>query len=353
MALSLGGPAAAADGAWPRATPAEAGFAPDVAERLDARFDKGDFKNLHSVVVARGGKLVFERYYKGPDERWGDSLGEVTFTPELKHDLRSVSKSIVSLLYGIALSEGEAPALDRSLVELFPEYEDLAAEERRRRMTVADALTMRMGTEWNEDLPYTDPRNSEIAMEMAPDRYRFVLDRPMVAEPGTVWAYNGGATAILARLIALGSGKPLFDYAQEKLLRPLGIKDAEWVAGFDGEAAAASGLRLRPRDLARIGQLVLNDGRWDGKQVVPADWLKASFTPRARAFEDVEYGYQWWLGSSRPWISGIGNGGQRLYIAPQFDLVVVVMAGNYNRPDAWKVPVAVIAEVVLPSLRDN
>jgi CubicO group peptidase (beta-lactamase class C family) len=339
----------------PGATAAEAGFAPDLGERLDAGVRDGRFENLHAVLVLRGGRLVLERYYAGEDERWGRARGRVAFGPDDLHDLRSITKSVVGLLYGIALAEGEVPPLDASLLDQFPEYPDLAGDPMRRRMTVAHALSMTLGTEWDEGLSYADPRNSEHAMELAKDRYRFVLDRPMVAEPGTRWVYNGGATALLGRLIAKGSGRSLRAYAREKLFAPLGIAEYEWVQGQDGEFIAASGLRLRPRDLAKIGQLVLDGGRWEGRQIVPADWLERSFRTQAKIDDTLDYGYQWWLGpqpaDGQRWVAGFGNGGQRLSVMRRLDLVMVVMAGNYNQPDAWKLPVAIMTEIVIPAVR--
>ncbi len=356
-ATLIAGPGACAAtpvGDWPRATPAEAGLATDMGEQIDARVDDGRFENLHAVIVARGGKLVLERYYEGEDEYWGRTRGRVVFDANELHDLRSVTKSLVGLLYGIALAEGKVPPLDAALVDQFPEYPGLAADPMRRRMTVAHALTMMMGTEWDEGLSYADPRNSEHAMELAGDRYRFVLDRPMVREPGTQWVYNGGATAVLAKLIAKGTGMSLRDYADEKLFKPLGIAEFYWVRGRDGEYVAASGLRLRPRDLTKIGQLVLDGGRWDGQQIVPADWLQQSFQIRAKV-DELNYGYHWWLGPQTAegvrWVAGFGNGGQRLYIVPKLDLLVVVMAGNYNDRNAWKLGVAIITEIVLPGLQ--
>lgn len=342
---------------WQEVAPVDAGFAPNVGELLDQAAGRGDLPNLHAVVVARHGKLVLERYYEGPDERWGKPLGTVTFGPDVKHDLRSVSKCIVGLLYGIALNEGQVPGLDQPLVDQFPAYDDLRGDPQRRRMTVAHALTMTLGTEWDESLPYSNPRNSEIAMEMAADRYRFVLERPLVAEPGTRWVYNGGATAVLGHLIAEGTGTDLSDYAREKLFQPLGILDTEWVRGWSGEPSAASGLRMRPRDLARIGQLVLSQGSWAGRQVVPRAWLEESIGIRVAAEEGLEYGYHWWLGrgrvDGRDWIAGFGNGGQRLVIVPDLELVVAILAGNYNQPDAWKIAVTIIAEILLPALREG
>jgi len=358
MSTNLSSCAAQSSEPWPRAGLSEVGFAPDLGEQIDAGLTEGRYENLHSVLVVRGGKLVLERYYNGEDELWGRPRGRVAFGPEDLHDLRSVTKSMVGLLYGIALAEGSVPPLDAPLVEQFPEYPDLSADPLRRRMTVAHALTMMMGTEWNEDLPYTDPRNSEHAMELAEDRYRFVLDRPMVSEPGSQWTYNGGATAVIGRLIAKGSGRSLRDYAAEKLFAPLGITEFEWVRGYDGEYIAASGLRLRPQDLAKIGQMLLDGGRWEGRQVVPADWLEQSFQSRA-SLDDSDYGYQWWLsprsvdGSAAGprWVAGFGNGGQRLFMLPDLDLLIVITAGNYNDWEKSRRLRAIVSEIILPGLQ--
>ncbi len=338
---------------WPTATPVEAGFKPALGESLDAAYAAGELEGLHGVVLIRHGKLVLERYYRGEDEIWGRSIGEVAFDAQTRHDLRSVSKSIVGLLYGIALEAGQVPALDASVVAQFPQYPDLMADPARRAITVEHVLTMTTGMEWNEDLPYTDRRNSEVAMEYAEDRYRFVLEQPIVQPPGRDWDYNGGATALLGKLIADGSGRDLVAFAEERLFAPLGITDVEWTRGFDGEPAAASGLRLRPRDLAKIGQLMLEKGRWEGRQVVPAAWIEASHRPRIESVEGLSYGYQWWLGvnqAGKPWQAGFGNGGQRLWIFPHLDAVLVVMAGNYNQPDAWKMSLKVLTEHISPAI---
>jgi len=357
VAFSLSAACAVSAHDWQRASPAEAGFSPEIGDTLDDAVRRNELANLHAVVVVRGGKLALERYYEGADERRGRSLGTVAFGPEIKHDLRSVTKSIVGLLYGIALADGQVADLDQPLVDQFPAYGDLAAEPERRRMTVFHALSMTLGTEWNEDLPYTDPRNSETAMDRADDRYRYVLGRPFAAPPGSRWTYNGGATALLAHMISHGAGQPLLDYARDKLFTPLGIADVEWIVGSDGEPIAASGLRMRPRDLAKIGQLILDGGTWGESRVVPSAWLDQSFEPRVRTDDDIEYGFHWWLGKLRsngqPWIGAFGNGGQRLFVIPSLRLVVVITAGNYNKPDQWKLPVAVMRDVVLPALRDE
>ena len=173
--------------------PQDLGFAGDLAEKLDAGVRSGLLRGLHSVVVERSGRLVLERYFEGEDEAWGRALGRVSFGPDTLHDLRSVTKSVVSLLYGIALDRGLVPAPDAPLLAQFPEYPDLAADPRRAPIKVLHALTMTIGLEWNEQVPYTDPTNSEILMEQAKDRYRFILEQPVVVAPGTRWTYSGAA----------------------------------------------------------------------------------------------------------------------------------------------------------------
>src|SRR5262249_11407233 len=159
--------------------------------------------------------------------------------------------------------------------------------------TVRHALTMTLGTEWDEsNVPYTDPTNSEIAMERAPDRYRYILDRPIVAEPGKTWIYCGGATAHLGRLSDKGTGKPLHAYAREALFDPTGIAVTEWAKGADGNESAASGLRMTPRDLARLGQLMLAGGLVDNaRRIVPQAWIDLSTTPVAQVDENRQYGF--------------------------------------------------------------
>jgi CubicO group peptidase (beta-lactamase class C family) len=329
---------------WPRAQPEALDVAPELAARLAEGVRSGEMANLHAVVLVRRGQLVLEHYAPGQDARWGTPLGRVEHGPTTLHDLRSVSKSVVGLLYGIALAEGRVPDLDTPVLSLFPAYADLAQDPRRRGILVSHLLAMTMGLDWNEDLPYTDPRNSEIAMERSADRYRYVLSQPIVSAPGEKWRYCGGATALLGHLIARGSGMPLLDYAREKLLRPLSIEQAEWTPGTNGEAAAASGLRLRATDLARLGQLVLQDGEWAGRRVVPQAWMQALRTPRAEAFEGVHYGYHWYLARRRDGTlasMAFGLGGQRLVVVPALDLVYVIYMGNYNRPDQLKLVFAV------------
>jgi CubicO group peptidase (beta-lactamase class C family) len=250
---------------WESTSAPNAGFTPDLSEKIDYGVRSGLIPKLHSIVISRHGRIAVERYYSGEDNHWGMPLGEVSHGPETLHDIRSVTKSIVSLLYGIALQRGLVPPPVTPLVSQFPRYADMAADPQRARLTVEHALTMTLGTEWNEEIPYSNPANSEIQMEQAADRLRYVLDRPVAHEPGTKWVYNGGATALIGAMIEKGTGKTLHAFAQEALFEPLGIARHQWTAGTDGVYSAASGLRLTARSLARIGQMVLDKGRAGGR----------------------------------------------------------------------------------------
>jgi CubicO group peptidase (beta-lactamase class C family) len=331
-----------------------------IAQRLDDAVRDGKVSGLHALLVSAGGKPVFAHYGHGEDVAWDRLLGDVTFGPDVLHDLRSVSKSVVGLAYGVALAAGKVPPPDAKLYDQFPEFADLAAQPGRDRLTIHHVLSMTLGFEWDElTIPYGDPCNSEMAMEAAPDRYRFILERPIVGEPGVKWTYCGGATALLGRLIAKGTGEALPAYCRRVLFDPMGFGPSDWSIARDGEPRAASGLRLLPRDLVKIGQLMLAGGTWDGTSVVPADWVKRVTTPVVPTSNIRSYGYHWYMGDyaagtaaqTLHWFGGVGWGGQYLFVIPARDLVVVIHCGNYRRTGADQTAVmrTIMTEVVLPS----
>jgi CubicO group peptidase (beta-lactamase class C family) len=339
-------------------------MSPNIGAKIErhlAELQKdGGVRGLHALLVAKRGRLLLEHYETGEDEIWGLPLGRVAFGPAVLHDLRSVSKSVVGLLYGIALAAGKVPPPEAKLYAQFPQYADLAAQPGRDRLTIAHALTMTLGIEWDElTIPYGDPSNSENAMVDAPDRYRYILERPIVSEPGAKWVYCGGATALLGHLIARGTGEKLVDYARRVLFEPLGFGPTAWTLDSHGEPQAASGLRLLPRDLLKVGQLVLAHGAWNGRQIVPAEWVTRATTPVVVIEGRGGYGYQWYTGTLRPgtpraldWAGGIGWGGQRLFVAPRLGLVIAMNAGNYPLPimEQSRIASQVLFDAVLPSL---
>jgi CubicO group peptidase (beta-lactamase class C family) len=351
-----GAPAAVADG-WDVATPDAVGLDLATLCEIGPRFQDRTEANVHSVLVARHGKLVYERYFTGSDERLGHSIGKITFNAETKHDLRSITKSVVSLVLGIAIGKGQIAGVDQPVLPLLPEYADLRSPQKDQ-ITLRDLLTMSQGLAWNEDLPYSDPANSEEQMDTAPDPVRYTLSRPVETPSGQLFNYSGGSAIIIGRLLRKATGQPIDAYARTELFAPLGITEFEWFPVASGEPAAASGLRLRPRDTAKLGQLVLDHGAWHGKQVVPADWIATATAPHINASLLWFYGYQFWLGRSLlhereiEWSLGLGYGGQRLFIVPALDMVVLVHAGLYHSPIQGAVPLTVLNRYVLPALRE-
>src|SRR5258708_34635699 len=249
-----GAPVALNDG-WTLATQAEVGLDAAKLCELDSFLAQWPGANIHAVVVVRTGRLAMERYCAGEDERWGDKLGRVTYGPEVKHDLRSISKSVPSLLVGSALSEGKFPALDSPVFDAFPDYAELRTPEKAR-ITFRALLTMSAGLAWEENRPWTDPRNNEAGMILAADPFRYILSQPVAHPAGTVYAYSGGGTSLLGETLVRSTGRSLRDYAREKLFVPIDAPDFEWLdAGVSRQLGAFRSLRLTPRDAAQPARL--------------------------------------------------------------------------------------------------
>ena len=298
---------------------------------------------VHAILIERDQRLIYEEYFDGFDEQWGEPLGKISMTMDRKHDLRSVTKSVLSSLVGIAHGEGSIPDLNQPLVQWFPEYPELNTPERRR-VTLGHVLSMTSGFEWNEEIPYNDPRNDEIKMTKDPQPLRYALAPAFADPPGTAFNYNGGLTQVMAAVLVRATKTSLQEYARKKLFEPLGITDVEWMGDLAGMPSAASGLRLRARDLAKFGSLYLHDGKWNGKQVIPASWIELStqrhisIKPRGSADPAAKfgYGYFWWY-NCYPTAGGlieartaVGNGQQRIFVLPEFNMVVTIFAGRYN-----------------------
>jgi CubicO group peptidase (beta-lactamase class C family) len=354
-AASCGVPTARNDG-WPIATQAKAGLDGARLCALSKWLDGFPKGNVHSVIVARRGALVFERYFPGDDEIWGRPVGVVEHGPAIKHDLRSVTKSVTSLLVGIALDRQLIASIDEPMFKFFPEHADLRTPAKDR-ILIRHLLTMSAGLAWNETIPYSNPANSERRMTDAPNPYRYILEQRLADPPGERFNYSGGATQLLAGILQKAGGKPLDAFAREALFAPLGIADITWTKMPNSDVSAASGLRLTSRDLAKLGQTVLARGEWNGRRVVSADWIAQSTTPQIEAIDFLFYGHQWWLGRSLidrrelPWTMGLGLGGQRLFVVPALDLVVVITAGLYNSPMQRWVPWEIFRRYVVDAVR--
>jgi CubicO group peptidase (beta-lactamase class C family) len=313
--------------------------------------------NVHAILAVRAGKLVFERYFRGSDEVpgliYGRRVENVSFDTDTLHDMMSVSKSVASLALGIAIDRGLIGSLNEPILNFFPELSDLRSPETER-LQLVHALTMSIGLKWVEATPATgDYNNDEARMRMARDACRYVLSLPPTAPPGQEFFYNTGALALVSAIIRKAAGRPLDDFAREVVFEPLGITRVEWKR-YAGDTDAGGGLRLRPRDAAKIGQLALAGGRWNDRQIVSKGWIEASTTRKIETTDSQSYGYLWWLGQSLHhgrevhWIGALGRGGQSIRIVPELDLVVVVTAGYYQdySPQAFKLQYGVFRDVL-------
>ena len=284
--------------------------------------------DIHSVIVIRNGYIVLEEY------------PTVDYDQNTTHELRSVTKSFVSALVGIASEEGFIDGIEQKMVDLFSERTIKNLDSRKESITLEHILTMKAGMEWDEwKYAYTDPQNHYIKALYSADLIQYVLDLPMATDPGAVWDYNGGTSDLLSALITESTGYDTLSFAREFLFGPLGITNLSWARDErHGIYYAGFGLDLTPRDMAKFGYLYLHDGEWDGKQIVPADFVADSVKTHSRFSLSSGYGYQsWWTYPQEGVYRAAGLDGQRIYVAPDLDLVVVFTADipESNDPERW------------------
>lgn len=323
----------------------------------------GDYPNIHSFLIFRQGKLVYENYFTGEDEnRETGSIGVVKHSREDLHDIRSISKSVVALAVLRAHSLGKIKSLDQPIAGFFPEYSTYFVGEKSN-ITVRHLLTMSSGIEWNEHVPSTDPVNSSAQLRASTNRIEFILSKKMADKPGTVYNYSGASAQLLAEIVNKSTGMRIDRFTEEFLFKPLGISKFDWMENSTGYLSAAGGLRLRSRDVAKLGLLVMNRGKWDGKQIIPQKLIKEAVTPKIKVSEDADgwktnYGYQMFLptfpdrGKYYSLVEFTGNGGQKVLVDSETDLMVVITAGNYDRSGLTKSSFDILLDIVYPAINN-
>jgi len=336
---------------WPNASPESVGVDPAPIKSLDADFAADKYPDVDSLLVIRCNKDIYQRkyhrdygkiYYKQAHER-GPLNARLTgiynyFDPQYHpyykgtdgHTMQSVTKTVNSVLTGIAMTRDEYHAtLDTPILKFFDVSKVKNLDDRKRRITIRDLLTMRSGIDWDEDLPYNNPHNGSSAMEATDDWVQFVIDRPMAYDPGTHFAYTSGGAELVGYVFQKATGKDIIEYANEHLFRPLGFEQQYWKRTPLGLADTEGGLYLRPEDLAKIGRLYMQNGVWNGQRIVSSEWVKQSIAPSTDARGGMKYGFEWWLVPHGPaperlaW-AALGFGGQRLLVVPEDDLMVVL-----------------------------
>jgi CubicO group peptidase (beta-lactamase class C family) len=305
------------DDFWTTTTPEQAQIdATGIANAL-ARIASNNWE-IHSFVVARNGKLVFEYYgWKTGKNADDPDKSPHQVVPTERHPVHSTTKSVSSSLIGIALDEGLIPSVDLLIVPYFPEYQPLPeASADKDSIKLVDVLTMRSGLKWSEG-------NADYAIFNEADPALAMLSRPVVDTPvGTVWNYSSGGSEILTAVLRKATAKTPLEYANEKLFGPIGLKDLEWEASANGTNHGGWGLHFSGREMARFGELYRNRGVWNGVQVVPAEWTDVATTAHCTTPWSGQYGYQFWI-PNLPGVFGTrGAYGQDIYVSRDLGLVV-------------------------------
>ena len=359
---------------WHRGTPAGAGLDEAVLAALDKDLAKGKYSLVDSFQVFRCGAEVYSRKYdhdyaklywkeartKGPLNarltgryNYFDPAWHPYYHGTELHTMQSISKTVTSAIIGIAITRGDFKAgLERTVLSYFDVANVKNVDDRKRRMTLQNLLTMTTGLDWNEDVAYDDPRNDASLMEATDDWMRYVIDKPMAHEPGTVFAYSSGATELLADIFKKETGQDIEAYGEKHLFIPLGIKH-HWKRTYLGVVDTEGGLYLNGGDLAKVGYLYLNDGIWEGKRLISDAWVRQSLTPAIdTGWQGLKYGFKWWLqplkdGKEDVW-HGIGFGGQRLMVFPSEQLIATFTGWDILKDPAFD---SELADRLLPAVR--
>lgn len=301
-------------------------------EEMVSMVKNNEYRNIHGILLIRHNRLVLEEYFAGyayNGEHW------VFYDRHTLHFIASCTKSFTSALVGIAIDRGFISSLDTRLKDFFPEFENVDWSGGKDRITLRHLLTMTAGLDWNEwEVSYFDPDNNINQMRDYWYPLLFVVSRPMALEPGTVWLYNSGLSVLLGGIIKRTTGWFADDFAERFFFPALGIEEYQWYTlGEYYTIDTGGGLLLKPRDMARLGQLYLDRGVWKGKRVISEYWVEESTRWHADR-SPGGYGYQWWV-EWHPWkgtviesFSAQGLGGQYIFVFRDLDLVVVITGGN-------------------------
>jgi len=327
---SCGGPNYWPTNGWRTSTPEEQGI---DSQKLVAMLEEVNQRSyaVDSIMVVRNGHIMMDIY-------------RFPFKPVSRHIVHSCAKSVISILIGIAIDRGEIEGVDQLMLDFFPETKVSNLDANKRAITIEDLLTMRTGLRCQDSYLYRwrgldDMRRSE-------DWAKYVLDLPMSERPGTRFEYCNGSSHLLSTILYRATGQTALEYAHEHLFGPLAIQDVYWPASPEGITFGWGQLSMRTHDMAKIGYLYLNEGKWDGKQIVSSTWVQMSTRSHTAATLHDGYGYQWWVDSDGIYMA-LGYAGQYIFCLPDNDMVVV-MTGTLHE-DRFDVPARLLRQYILPA----
>ncbi|OYT92262.1 MAG: 6-aminohexanoate hydrolase [Burkholderiales bacterium PBB3] len=300
---------------WRHSSPEAQGLDSDVlADAFD--YVRDHDTRIHSLTIVRNGHIVLDAYF------WPFQNGQL-------HDVASVTKSVTTTLAGIAIGQGAFAGLSQPLTSIFSGRAIAKLDERKQRLSLKNLMSMSSGLD-------CQAAHGEITlgqMRQSKDWTQFMLDRSMTGEPGNRFEYCSGGMHVLSAAITKATGLSALQFAQRELFAPLGISKVTWPADTQGISYGWGDLRLEPRDMAKLGYLWLNHGRWEDRQIIPKRWMEAATQEQARPpYTDQKYGYGLWLHTSRrpPEFEAVGRGGQRITVVPEKSIVVVFTGGQFE-----------------------
>ncbi|WP_239618092.1 serine hydrolase domain-containing protein [Cohnella mopanensis] len=300
------------------------------SSQLDDILREVTYRPIQSMVVVKNGYIVSEYYQESQ--------------PDKDYEIYSVTKSITSALIGIAIEQGLIKSIDDKVLDYFPEYAEAVAEDGKKEITIENLLTMTSGLDWPE---WTSWNYRVDPLIESKDWPGFVLRRPMEDKPGESFNYNTGGSQLLASILKKTTGQSEYDFAKKVLFEPLGItREMRWYPSTDGTNTGGFGLKMTARDQAKFGLLYLHGGKWEGKQIVPEDWVKTSTKVHSQGnYMFGKYGYHWWVGEygGEQVFNAMGYGGQYIFVAPALDLVVVFSS---NSPMDATMPQSIYTQIV-------
>jgi len=315
---------------WSGASLSDCGMSERKVSELVTRILQGKYKDIHDLLIVKNGKLVLEEYFRMKGRLHGPFITE---TYRKKYHLwASATKSVTSLLIGIAIDKGLIKSVEVPVFDFFPEYGDLNSPEKKK-IQLKHLLTMTAGLEWDQ---ISEAPHDVHGMWSTDDVIRYYLEKPVTSEPGAVYNYSNGISTVLGAIVKNVSGIDASDFSGKYLFNPLGITDFNWQYYPDGSVDTDGGVEMRPRDMAKIGQLILNQGSWSFRRIVSDVWIDESTTGRVKLTDTMWYGYQWrkkkfyTCGKNLDAVFSFGWGGQYVFVFPDIDMVVVSNACNFE-----------------------
>jgi CubicO group peptidase (beta-lactamase class C family) len=333
-------PEESSDG-WETASLSSVGMNTDRLVTLVNRINVKLYREVHSVVIVKNDKLVFEEYFPGHDFNYSGQNyhgAYVDFDRDTRHNTHSATKSITSALVGLAIEKGFIQSVDDKIFDYFPDYSELI-DQQKEMITIEHLLTMSSGFEWNEwDVSVSQNNHDIVRMNSSSDPVYYVLNKPVVTEPGTAFYYNGGTVDLLGQIVRRASSMNVKNFSQTYLFDPMGITNYNWQTLYPSGITCCHGdIYITPRDMAKFGYLFLNKGMWNGTRLISEEWVNSSIQNQITppVIWAYGYGYLWWLknynagGHTYNTFNADGWGGQRICIIPSENMVVVFTGANY------------------------